>query len=138
MPVCRLSGTICVALGVLSLSACATAPLGGDPLVRISGMAMENQTEMFLSSVSLLVPATGGFVSCGTIAPGSICSTTFPEADYSGNPVEITWSQGGQVHSSGRFALQIPTGLDTRRTAVVRVVITGLESAGAIIVQRPE
>jgi len=101
-------------------------------------MAMENRTEMFLSSVSLLVPDTGGYVSCGTIAPGSICSTTFPEADYSGNPVEITWVQGGQTHSSGRFTLRIPSDLDRRRAAVVRVVISGLESAGAVIVQHPE
>jgi len=101
-------------------------------------MVMENQTEMYLSAVSLMVPATGGFVSCGTITPGTTCSTTFPEVEYSGNPVEVTWRQAGQAHTSGLFHLQIPTDLDKRKPAEVRVVISGLDAAGAIIIQRPD
>ncbi|MBT8072650.1 MAG: hypothetical protein HKP21_02975, partial [Xanthomonadales bacterium] len=81
---------------------------------------MENQTQMWVSAVRLLVPETGNFVSCGNIAPGSICSTTFPEAAYSGSPVEITWSQGGQIHSTGQFKLQIPADLASERPAMVR------------------
>jgi hypothetical protein len=50
----------------------------------------------------------------------------------------ITMSQGGQVHSTGQFALQLPVDLDQHKTAVVRVVMSGPESAGAIIVQRSE
>jgi hypothetical protein len=101
-------------------------------------MIIENQTEMFVSAVRLLVPVTGGFVSCGNIPPGSMCSTTFPEAAYTGSPVEITWSQGGQIHSTGQFALQLPLDLDEDKPAVVRVVISGPGSAGAVIIQRPE
>lgn len=97
---------------------------------------MENRTEMFLTSVSLLAPTTGGFVTCGTIAPGSVCSTTFPDTGYSGYPIEITWTAGGQVHSSGRFTLQVPTDLDDNKINVVQVVISGLDLAGAAIVQR--
>ena len=90
---------------------------------------------MWVSAARLLVPATGGFVSCGTINPQSFCATTFPETDYSGNPVEITWSQGGQIHSTGDFELQIPDDIDINLPVRVRVIITAPGSAGAIIVQ---
>jgi len=127
-----------VLLVVLLLAACATGPAASEPGIQISGMVMENQTEMYLSAVSLVVPATGGFVSCGTITPGTRCSTTFPEVEYSGNPVEITWSQGGQMRTSGLFHLQVPSDLDRRLPAEVRVVITGPDTAGAIIIQRQD
>jgi len=99
---------------------------------------MENQTQMYVSAVRLLVPVTGTFVSCGNIPPGSMCSTTFPEAAYTGNPVEITWSQGGQIHSTGQFAVQLPDDLDVERPAMVHIVISGPGLAGALIVQPPE
>jgi len=131
-------GSLLVVLCIPALNACATDPVVSEPQVRISGMAMENQTAMYLSAVSLVVPATGGFVSCGTITPGTSCSTTFPEVNYSGNPVEITWSQGGQKHTSGLFRLQVPAALDKRKPAEVRVVITGPDTAGAVIIQRED
>jgi hypothetical protein len=93
---------------------------------------------MWVTAVRLLVPVTGNFVSCGNISPGSMCSTTFPETDYTGNPVEITWSQGGQIHSTGQFVVQLPDDLDADRPALVRTVIMGPGSAGTVIVQRPQ
>ena len=99
---------------------------------------MENQTQMYVTAVRLLVSVTGNFVSCGNIPPESMCSTTFPEATYTGNPVEITWSQGGQIHSTGEFALRLPDDLDDQKPAIVRIVITGRGSAGALLVQAPE
>lgn len=101
-------------------------------------MVMENQTQMYVTAVRLLVPVTGNFVSCGNIPPESMCSTTFPEATYTGNRVEITWSQGGQIHSTGEFVLQFPGDLDVQKPAIVRVVISGRGSAGALIVQAPD
>ena len=92
---------------------------------------------MWVSAVRLLVPVTGNFVSCGNISPESRCATTFPETDYTGNPVEITWSQGGQIYSTGQFVIQLPDDLDPERPAVVQIVITGPGSAGAMIFQRP-
>lgn len=64
-----------------------------------------------------------------------MCYTSFPEATYAGNPVEITWSQAGEVHATGEFQMDIPDGLAIERPAMVRVVITGPGSAGAVIVQ---
>jgi len=105
------------------------------PALRINGMLIENQTLMWVSAVRLLVPVTGNFVSCGNIAPESMCSTTFPEANYTGNAVEITWSQAGQIYSTGEFVLQLPDDVEEDIPAAVHVVITGPGSAGAFIVQ---
>ena len=123
-------------LCVFMLLACAPGSVNRDSRLQIEGMLIENQTRMWVSAVRLLVPATGNFVSCGNINPQSMCSTTFPETYYTGHPVEITWSQGGQIHSTGQFVVQLPEDLDEDRPAVVRIVIAGPGSAGAVIVQR--
>jgi len=117
------------------LLACAAKPVDDAPPVQITGMVMENHTQMYVSAVRLLVPATGNFVSCGNIPPGSMCSSTFPEAAYTGNPVEITWSQGGRIHSTGQFVVQLPSDLDNDRPAQVHIVISGPGLAGAMMVQ---
>jgi hypothetical protein len=129
---------IATGLCALLLCACASTPSDRIPPLQIAGMGMENQTRMWVSAVRLLVPATGNFVSCGNIAPGAVCSTTFPETSYTGNPVEITWSQGGQIHSTGQFVLELPTDLDENKPGLVRIVISGPGSAGAVIVQHFE
>ena len=67
-----------------------------------------------------------------------MCSTTFPESGYKGNPIEITWSQGGQIHSTGQFVMELPDEVDKERPAMVRIVIAGPGSAGAVIVQRQD
>ena len=117
------------------LLACAAKPVDDASPVQITGMVMENQTQMYISAVRLLVPVTGNFVSCGNIPPGSMCSSTFPEAAYTGYPVEITWSQGGRIHSTGQFVVQLPGDLESDRPAQVHVVISGPGLAGAMIVQ---
>ena len=122
----------------LCLLACAATPVDSTPPVQITAMVMENQTQMYVSAVRLLVPVTGNFVSCGNIPPESMCSTTFPEATYTGNPVEITWSQGGQIHSTGQFVLQLPDDLDENKSLVALVVISGPGLAGALLIQAPE
>jgi len=118
------------------LLACSSGSVNRDSRLQLEGMVIENQTNMWVSAVRLLVPATGNFVSCGNITPQSMCSTTFPETYYTGNPVEITWSQGGQIHSTGQFVVQLPEDLDKDLPAAVRIVIAGPGSAGAVIVQR--
>ncbi len=122
---------------MLLLMACASGSVDNTPQLKLEGLVFENQTRMWVSAVRLLVPVTGNFVSCGNISPQSSCATTFPETDYTGNPVEITWSQGGQIYSTGQFVIQLPDNLDPERPAAVQIVITGPGSAGAMIVQRP-
>ena len=117
------------------LSACATPSSEPAPSLQIDGLLIENASEMWVSSARILVPATGRFVSCTAITPKTRCSTTFPETAYTGNPVEITWSQGGQEHTTGEFVIQLPAGLDYERPARVLVVITGAGMAGAVLTQ---
>ena len=131
----RMLKTSIAGLCSLLVFACSAGTVDRGPTIQVDGMVMENQTQMYVSAVRLLVPATGQFVSCGNIPPGSMCSTGFPDAAYKGNPVEITWSQGGQIHSTGQFAMQLPGELDETKPAVVRVVISGPGSAGALIIQ---
>jgi hypothetical protein len=109
-----------------------------ERIVTITGMVIENQSGAWISAARVLAPMTGRFVSCGNIAPGSMCSTSFPEAAYAGSPVEVTWSQMGEIHSTGEFSMDLPDDLDADRSATVRVVITGPGAAGAAIVQRQE
>jgi len=125
---------LCTAL----LFACSAAPVDSGPPIQIDGMVIENQTLMYISAVRLLVPITGNFVSCGNIAPESRCSTTFPEATYTGNPVEVTWSQGGQIHSTGQFVMRLPGDLDEDKTARVLVVISDAGAAAAQFIQSEE
>ena len=120
---------------ILMVACVATVPGNGSPIL-IDGLKIDNQTRMHVSAVRVLIPATGGFVSCGNIAHKSMCSTGFPETSYSGNPVEITWSQAGQIYSTGQFELRLPDDLEPDMPAMVHVVIAGPGSAGAMIVQR--
>lgn len=132
----RMGKLLATGLCTLVLLACATGGEAVTPLLQVEGLVIENQTQAWVSAARMSVPLTGNFVSCGEIAPGSMCSTTFPETNYTGNPVEITWSQGGQIHSTGQFVLQLPDQLDAEKPVVVRVLITGPASAGAVLVQR--
>ncbi len=120
---------------VFFLLACAARSTDSTPPLQIEGLVIENQTAKRVSAVRVLVPVSGNFVSCGNISPQSRCATTFPETDYTGNPVEITWSQGGQIYSTGQFVVQLPDNLDPGMPAMVRIVIAGPGSAGATIFQ---
>ena len=124
-----------IGLMVLIFASCAPQSVNKAAGLQISGLVIENQTQMWVSAAQLMVPATGRFVSCGNISPQSMCSTGFPETDYTGNPVQITWSQAGQIHSTAEFVLDPPEDLDIGKPAVVRVVITAPGAAGAVIVQ---
>ena len=84
-------GSCCLALFLVS--ACALTEVG-QASVAVQGMVIENQGGAWVSAVRVLTPQTGRFMSCGNIAPGSMCSTRFPEAAYAGGPVEITWIPG--------------------------------------------
>jgi len=137
MPVTSLRRFAVFLAGVALLQGCVAQTVNVASGLKIEGLVIENQTEMWVSAARLLVPVTGAFVSCGNISPGSRCSTTFPETDYSGNPAEFTWSQAGQIYSTGEFVLQAPDDIDLARPVAVMVVIAAPGSAGATIVQGP-
>jgi hypothetical protein len=123
-----------------ALAGCAAAPAPAEredlPELLIGGLVMENRTTAYISAARLLVPATGQFVSCSNIAPGTACATAFPEQRYSGNAFEITWSQSGNIWSTGELRVEPPAELVEIGEAWVRVVIAGPGSAGAEFTHR--
>jgi hypothetical protein len=130
-------------LGLLLLmSSCATLPdkepaiePAPVPGLEIHGLLIFNGTSSVISTAQLLVPATGGFVSCGNILPRSQCSTLFPEQEYRERPVNISWTKGAQSWSTGDISIQLPAIVDPELPAYVRVIIVGPGVAGASIVQ---
>ncbi len=97
----------------------------------INGLELFNFGQAYVTAVRVLVPATGQFVSCGNVAPRARCASGFPEQRYSGNPIEITWSEGGNIHSTGELRLELSEDVIDAGEAVVRIYITAPGSAAA-------
>ena len=121
---------------VIGGCAALTEPLEVEdhPEVMIGGLVILNQGQAYVTAARVLVPATGQFVSCGNIAPRARCATGFPEQRFSGNPLEITWSQGGEIFSTGELRLDVPADAIESGHARVRIWIMGPGSAAAEIV----
>lgn len=128
-------GSLHAVLCSLSLFACATdAGRQPTPGLLITGLEIHNHTQAYVSATRLMVPATGRFVSCGNLGPGARCATGFPEVAYTGNPVELTWSQSGQIHSTGLLEMTPSEAVLESGVARVRVLILGPGSAGVGLV----
>ena len=132
-----------VMVGVLQ--ACTTADPLSDPALpvaedvvpfAIEGLTIHNATPGVLQQVNVLVPATGRFVSCGTVLPGSQCATTFPAATYEGHAVRVDWQQGGESWTVGPFLIGMPVGIDAESAVLAEIIVTGPGAAGARFVRR--
>lgn len=128
-----------------ALAACASPPPGpgGDLPVAgsvlpftIEGLTIHNGTAGVLQQVTVLVPATGRFVSCGTVLPGSSCATTFPAATYEGHAVRVDWQQGGEAWAVGPFVIDTPPGVHGDSAVLAEIMVTGPGAAGARFVPR--
>lgn len=100
----------------------------------IDGLSFENRSSSPIDSIQLLVPASGNFVSCGLIAPGNTCASGFPGVAYHGEPIEISWTQGGEDWSTGRVTLEADEEIRLQGAASVVVVVLAPGSAGAVMV----
>ena len=67
-----------------------------------------NQTHSALTDVTVAATDTGRLFSCGNVAPRGICSNQFAPRDYSGNPIEVTWSIAGGNRRSEIIEVEIP------------------------------
>jgi hypothetical protein len=124
-------------LFVSSLAGCATSgdgPPDDVPEIMIDGLTFFNLGQAWVSAARILVPATGQFVSCGNIAPAGRCATGFPEQVFSGNPVEITWSEGGAIHSTGALRLDPSPAVVEAGRARVQVLLLGPGQAAVELV----
>jgi hypothetical protein len=120
-------------IALLLLNGCAAIPGSSQDAVAIDGLTFENRSGSPVDGITLVVPATGGFVSCGRIAPGARCAAGFPEVSYAGNPVEIRWNQGGEEWTTGLTTLQVDAEARLRGRGEVRVLVIAPGSAGAML-----
>ena len=105
------------------------------PSIAIHGVIIRNDLVISVTDVQLLVPSTGNFVSCGNIMARSMCATKFPHADYYSQKVVVSWTEKGQSHSTGEFALKIPEWLDLTKPTRLEVMIFSPGEAGAKLLQ---
>lgn len=118
---------------VLALTACAGPTSVAPQPLQVSGLVFENRSGSWVSAIRLLVPATGGFVSCGNVAPGAVCSTTFPHRAWTGDALEVTWSQSGEIWSSGSLNITPGEEVIEAGEAEVRVIISAPGSSGVTL-----
>ncbi|HKX55217.1 MAG TPA: hypothetical protein VJN01_03915 [Xanthomonadales bacterium] len=104
---------------------------GSGPELQIAGVEIYNGLPYSVQDVSILVPLSGEFVSCGQILPDSSCSTTFPARDYRESPAQVSWTEHGVQHSTKPFKLKAPLGATAGQGAYIRVEVFASGQAGA-------
>lgn len=125
-------------LASIALAGCSAGDaVRADRQLRIEGLAFENRSSSPLTSIRLLVPATGNFVACGRIDPGARCTVAFPEVAYAGYPVVVRWTQGGADWSGGAVTPQIAADAWETGVGTVRVIVTAPGSAGVLVLPGP-
>ena len=134
----QLLSTLAVLVSMSCASTQDRARVQADIELKIEGMVLVNRTGAYVSAARVLVPNTGRFVSCGNIGPGAVCATGFPELGYSGNPIELTWSQGGAIYSTGMLELRLSEPILSAGKAQVRLTILGEDLAAAELVPLQE
>lgn len=137
----RLAAAAWVAGTLLGCAATGPAPDGALPVAAdvvpftIDGLVIHNGTAGVLQRVTVLVPATGRFVSCGTVLPGSDCATTFPATTYEGHAVRVDWQQGGESWTVGPLLIDTPAGVGGESSVLAEIIVTGPGAAGARFVR---
>ncbi|KAA9131259.1 hypothetical protein F3N42_07985 [Marinihelvus fidelis] len=130
----RARAILCGLLAAVLLAGCAAqgqVEEAGE--LYINGLTFENRARSYITAIRLVVPETGGFVSCGNIAPGNTCSTTFPHRVWQGLPIEVTWSQNGQIWSTGLMNVNPSAEVFEHGEAEVKVIIPAPGSASVTL-----
>ncbi|HET6564393.1 MAG TPA: hypothetical protein VFG52_03175 [Xanthomonadales bacterium] len=130
-----MTKTLVVVFCSLSLMTCASQrdderKLAG-PALQIAGVEIYNGLAYSIQDVSILVPESGDYVSCGQILPDSSCSTTFEVRDYRENPVQVLWTEHGEPQSTKPFTIKAPEDALAGQDAYIRVEVFGPGQAGA-------
>jgi len=123
---------------LLLVTACATDPAAkaqvGGPRLQIVGIEIHNALSFIVQDVTISVPASGEYVSCGQVLPESSCSTSFPVRDYRESAVQVNWKEQGEPHSTPAFKLEAPAAASEGRRAYIRVEVFASGQAGAKLV----
>ncbi len=105
--------------------------LAASPHLQITGIEIHNALPYIVHDVTILVPVSGDYVSCGQILPDSSCSTSFPVRDYRETAVQISWKEHGEPQSTAPFILKAPIDANNGEQAYIRVEVFGKGQAGA-------
>lgn len=100
--------------------------------ITVAGLVFFNTSRTPIHNATLRVSNTHGLIACGIILPGKECSTTFPQRDYRGNPIIVTWEQEGQSWSTGEVNIQLPS---QSATGEPNIAIVSLGDQGKINVR---
>jgi hypothetical protein len=107
------------------------------PAIEIHEVVIRNLLPYPIKNVQILAPATGNFVSCGNIFQQSQCSTTFPVANYSETPVQISWTEWDAPRSMPPIGLNVPEAFEFDRPATIEVTVYSPGQAAAKLIQEP-
>ena len=105
--------------------------------ITVAGLVFYNDTTSPVHNVKLSVSKTYEMVACGIILPGKECSTTFPQREYQGNPVMISWEQAGQIWSIRTLEVQLPADFAANQLTNAVVTLGNHGSASARLTPQP-
>ena len=122
-------------LAGLFVAACANLAKT-DPLT-VSGLTFHNTTATPIQNARLSVSKTHGLVACGVILPHNECSTTFPQRQYQGNPITVSWQHAGQTWTASDISVQLPEYPIPDRTTTAVITFGENGSISARLIQLP-
>ncbi|MDX1824296.1 MAG: hypothetical protein R3354_06240 [Thiohalomonadales bacterium] len=105
--------------------------------ITVAGLVFYNDTTSPVHNVKLSVSKTYEMVACGIILPGKECSTTFPQREYQGNPVMVSWEQAGQLWSIRTLEVQLPGDFITNQPTNAVITLGKRGSASARLIPQP-
>mgnify|MGYP001824081284 FL=1 len=98
----------CLCYFLLGLFVSSCANLSKTNHLTVAGLTFHNTTSSPIKNARLTVHKTHGTVACGFILPYKECSTTFPQRQYQGNAITVSWQQSGQSWTATNVAVQLP------------------------------
>ena len=122
----------CYLLG-LFISSCAELPRT-NPLT-VGGLTFHNTTSSPIKNARLSVHKTHGTVACGFILPYKECSTTFPQRQYQGNAITVSWQQSGQTWTATNVDVQLPEFPIPNRSTIALISLGENGSISARLIQ---
>ncbi|MBT8050725.1 MAG: hypothetical protein HKO85_08075 [Xanthomonadales bacterium] len=125
-------------LAVLLLTACSSKPrVTESPSVEfnIEGIVIWNRLNYAVRDVMIEVPASGRFAGCGNILPRSKCQTSFPVQRYTGNAIQVRWSEHAAPHSTEPFTVEPPEAAAQGSVFWLQIEVFAPGQAGATLVQ---
>lgn len=118
---CRIPTAV---IGLVLLTGCALSTSEDEAptlIAIVDGVVLKNRTRAVMLDAQVLVPETGAFVSCGRILPLSDCATRFPEREYRGQAVVVSWTAVHQAHEVGPIDIEVPEGMPLGSSAWIEV-----------------